>query len=432
MLRRFLDLFRVALATAGRAAFARAAPLYFAILCAASIIFSPMGMRAADVLHFYNGSLIFRLIFLGMWLLATTPAARAVLCEPSLFFLRSLPIRRLQFFAVQGILLLGVESPFIALFLRGGGALAGLAACLVTMAGHTLIAARPRRALDWLAVAVLFFGVAWAPSPLLTIGAALCAVPVGFVTTWVRAPERDVGSTRALVFGPALLALTLAHALGLLRGQAALLLRFFLLSLLGAAIAALAIRNNHIVFAEMQATVTLGVLSGPLLFGACGLAGPVLRSDRQAAWLLEVSGASGGLRVVAAASAVAAFSALSGALFALLTGWLIGGPPTLLLRLAVEVAAQGALLAILACACTRWAQRGDKRDSDRVLMAMLGLILAAALLSWALHEGVLGAYALLAALLLDRDILRANFQGRWLRLRRQRQQEQQDQQGERL
>ena len=44
-------------------------------------------------------------------------------------------------------------------------------------------------------------------------------------------------------------------------------------------------------------------------------------------------------------------------------------------------AAEGALLAIIAFAGTRWAERGDKRDGRRVLLAMLGLILCAALLS---------------------------------------------------
>lgn len=422
MSRRFLDLFRIVSATAGRAAFARAAPLYFAILSAASIIFSPMGMRAADVVHFCDRSPTFRLIFLGLWLLATTPAARAVLCEPSLFFLRSLPVGRPQLFAAQGALLFIAESPLIALFLRGGGMLAGLSVCLMAMAAHTLIVARPRRAIEWLAAGALVGSVAWARSPLLTILAALFGLRVGFVAAWVRAPERDVGGARALVFGPPLLALAMAYVLTLSRGQTALLLRFLLLSLLGAVIAGLAIRNNHILSADMQATVTLGVLSGPLLFGACGLAGPVLRSEKQAAWLLEVSGASGGLRVLATAASVALFGALFGSLFSLLTGWLIGGSPLLLLRLAVEVTAEGALLAIIAVACTRWAQRGDKRDSDRVLVAMLGLILCAALLSWAFHESVLGVYLVLAVLLTERLILRANFQGRWLRLRSERQQ----------
>lgn len=422
MSRRFLDLLCIVFATAGRAAFARAAPLYFAILAAASVIFSPMGMRAADVVHFCEGSPGFRLVFLGLWLLATTPAARALLCEPSLFFLRSLPVTRLQLFAAHGALLFAAEAPFTALFLRGGGVWAGLSACLTAMAAHTLIVARPRRVSEWLAAGALMGSVAWAPSPLLTILAALFALRIGFVAAWVRAPERDVGGTRALVFGPPLLALTMAYVMSLCRGQAALLLRFSLLSLLGAVIAALSIRNNHIVSADMQATVTLGVLSGPLLFGACGLAGPVLRSEKQASWLLEVSGASGGLRVLATAAAVALLGALFGLPFSLLAGWLIGGSPLLLLRLAVEATAEGALLAIIATACMRWAQRGDKRDSDRVLLAMLCLILCAALLSWTFHESVLGVYLVLAALLTERLIVRANFQPRWLRLRSERQQ----------
>src|SRR5438309_295701 len=105
MVSRFLILLRFMGRCAGRVAFARAAPLYFGIAIAASIIFSPLGMRAAEVTHMFAAFRGFRLGLLGFWLIATTPAASALLCEPTVFILRSLPVARWQFFLAQGFLL---------------------------------------------------------------------------------------------------------------------------------------------------------------------------------------------------------------------------------------------------------------------------------------------------------------------------------------
>lgn len=422
MLRRFLALFRVVAGSAGRSAFQRAAPLYFAIVVVASILFSPQGMRAQDVITLGGRSLAFRLTLLGLWLLAATPAARAVLHEPALLILRSLPVPRWHFHLSQGMLLFLVESPWFALHLRGAGVLSGIAAAGMAMAAHLFIVARPRRIFEGLAaLLILVAAVQPLPAPYLLIGAVLL-MPLGFRAAFLRAAERSAYAGPPLVRGPALIALGMAYLLTLWRGHGALLLRALLLSLLGVAISTLALRNNQILETELRATVLLGVLSAPLLLGACGLAGPVLRSEQQASWLLEICGLRGARRVLGTVLPVALFTTLLGTLAGIGVGWLLAGTPQLLLRLGTGAFLQGAAIGVIASTGLRFTQRGDKKDSDRLLLLILFLIFCAALLTWVLHEVVIGAYWAAAIVFFDRAAASASPRGRWLRLRQERRQ----------
>lgn len=422
MLRRFFALFRVVAGSAGRSAFQRAAPLYFAIVVTASVLFSPQGMRAQDVLTLGARSLVFRLTLLGLWLLAATPAARAVLHEPALLFLRSLPVPRWHFYLAQGLLLFLVESPWFALHLRGAGIVSAIAAAAMTMAAHLFIVARPRRIIEGLAAALILVAVIWPqPVPYLLIGSVLL-LPLGFRAAFLRAAERSAYASRVLVRGPALVALGMAYLLTLWRGHGALLLRALLLSLLGVAISTLALRNNRIESAELRSTVMLGVLSAPLLLGACGLAGPVLRSEQQAVWLLEICGVRGANRVLGSVLPVALYTALLGTLAGLCVGWLLDGTPRLLLRLSIGAFLESVALGIIASAGLRFTQRGDKKDGDRLLILILFLIFGAALLTWLLHEVVVGIYCATAIFFFNRAAASASPRGRWLRLRQERRQ----------
>src|SRR6187399_3157097 len=76
--------------SSGRAAVARAMPLYFAVLIGASVLFEGSGVRPADVVHATGASLGQRLLLYLAWTLVSLPALRAVLATPSSFFLRTL------------------------------------------------------------------------------------------------------------------------------------------------------------------------------------------------------------------------------------------------------------------------------------------------------------------------------------------------------
>jgi hypothetical protein len=290
------------------------------------------------------------------------------------------------------------------------------------MAAHALIIAPPRRPFELLAALLLSGSITLQlPWPIF-FALAVVALPFGVHAAWRHAADRSVAPGRPLLRGPALVALSLAYFLTMWRSHGALIGRAFLLALLGAAIATLSLRNNHITESELRSTVTLGVLSAPLLLGACGLAGPILRSEQQANWLLACHGVRGASRVLSTALPVALGAAILGGTSGLLTGLLIDATALDLCRLGVGAACEGAAIGIIASCCVRWAQRGDKKDGDRVLRALLGLLFIAALLSWALHEMVVGVFWLLALFLLDRSITGMSPRSRWRRLQKERQQ----------
>lgn len=419
---RLAALFALVAHTAGRRAVQRAAPLYFAILVAASIIFSPVGMRAADVTKMAADSRGFRVALWGLWLLASAPAARTLLGEPSLGFLRSLPVPRWQIVLPQAVLLFVAELPMVALFGRGHSLLAGLASGLYAMAAHGLYCARLRRWYELVAAGALL-GLLLVPAPFaLVLFAALVVLLLALPAAWVRAPERDTGSPRALLSarGPAVLALAMAYVLTLWRGHAALLTRFALLVVAASVVTALAILNNGIALPGPRAVVSIGVLAAPMLLGAAGIAAPVLRSERQSEWLLASAGTSGPLRVAAALLAIAGPATLFGILHAVLLGWLLAAPPVLMLRLGLGAAATGATLAVIAGGCVRAAQRGDKRDGERLFLWMLLCIPGAALTTYLFQETVLAFWLLAATIAAARQASGLLPRGRWRRLRNER------------
>ena len=79
-----------------------------------------------------------RLCLWGLWLLCSAPAARALITEPRLYFLRSLPVPRWQLVLPQAFFLFFAELPMVALYGRGTSIVAGLASGLLAMAAHFL------------------------------------------------------------------------------------------------------------------------------------------------------------------------------------------------------------------------------------------------------------------------------------------------------
>lgn len=409
--------------TAGRTAFRRTAPFYFAVAIVAGLAFGGNGMNAADLTALMRRSLGLRLSLWGLWLAGSLPAAHAILTEPRLFFLRSLPVARWRVLAVHALLLLVAELPWVALHARGDGALSGLAAALAACGLHAFLVARlrPGRALP--VVILLALALLWPLSApwLLAVGAGLLglALPVAYA----RAPERVAGAGPTLISARlgAVLALPLAYLTLLWRGQRPLLLRCALLCLLSAAIAALAIRNNQIATLDGQNTLSLGVLQVPLLLSLVSLTGPLLRVERELDWLLATCGIEGRRRVQATWLALLAvalvFSLIHGGV---LVAWLAPSGSAGL-RLLLPLLGLAPVVAAGAQAAVRLTAQGTPKDSDRLLFLLLGVIPLCILFAWLFHEALLLPWAMAALVGSEGAARRILPRGRFERLRHERQ-----------
>lgn len=409
--------------TGGRAAAQRAAPLLLGITVASAVIFGGNGMNAADLTGLMDRAPGVRGSLWALWLLAQTPAARALLNERSALLFRALPVPRWQHYAVNAGLLALLELPLTVLYGRGAGPGAALVATLLAMAGHALLCDDGRRPRTWLLGGLLGLGLLAPAAPWRTAGLLLAAgATLGLVlpAAWRRAAARPFPRERRVVFGPASLALLLAQVALLGRTQRPLLLRATVFYLLALGITNLALRNNHIQAPGATAAMALLVLGPFALLAAGALAGSVLSAERTLGWLLLSTGSSGGQRIAAAHGAVMFLTAPLAALYGGLLTVLLRREPTFALRLIGE--SLGCALAA-ACAVTalyRWAQRGDPRDGDRILLVQLALLPAALLASWALGELVLFLWALAAVLLWGRALALAAPLTRYGRLRRER------------
>ncbi|WP_437948146.1 hypothetical protein WME98_46955 [Sorangium sp. So ce296] len=405
MLRRFALVLRVLVSTAGKDAFARAMPLYMGLGLVGAVVFGGNGMHPAQLTGLAGESLPFRLGLWAAWLLVGTPAARALLRAPATFFLRALPVPRLQLLAAHALLLAVAELPWALLWAFGAGPLAGCAACAAALAAHGMLVARPRggrelAALSLLAIAILL----GAPAPLL-LACAAPALALGLRAAVVRAPEVPPGRELPLIpraapaRGGAPLALSLAYVAALVRGHRAVLLRGGALTLIGALAAAAWARSSEPLEDASLAGASLVALAPFALCAGAGFSGPVLREERRIAWLLDACGASAPLRAVAAAAAVAAPLAALGLAHGAAVAALTRAAPLAALRLLGGAGLAGLLLSGVALGCVRWSVRQDGRDSSRVLLSVLAAVVAATVAAWMLDEIALAAWAPAAALL---------------------------------
>jgi hypothetical protein len=387
---------RVLVATAGKAALQRALPLYLGVVLVATIVLEGNGLKPSTLTGLAAISLPFRVGFWSVWLLIATPATRALLGTPSTFYLRTLPVPRWQFLVVLGAWTGVAEAPWIALWARGAGLLAGLSAGAAALAAHALIEARPQRA-EEIAVGALLVGAIalGAPAPLLLLAAAPAA-GVGLRTAWIRAPERSSVPRRSMIVGPAVVALSLAHLLTLARSQGALLLRATLLIALSVIGATRAARNNGLLAPEALAALSLGALAPAVLIASSSLTGPILRTERQASWLLDVCGTSARVRALTAALAVAACGLAEGLIHGAVVSWLLGLGGGAALRLIGGAALAGVELGVIAACCVRWAMRHGGRDGARIVLSVLATIAFAVAAVAALRELALAVWATLA------------------------------------
>ena len=374
---------RVLTRTTGLPALLRAVPAYAALAIAASILFSPNGMRAVDLLRVVASSPAVAAALWGGWIMLTAPAARVLFESPETFFLRALPVPPWHFWLVHAAHLLALQAPWMVLWLRGAGPLAAIAAGVIASAAAALVVARPRGARDLLASALVLLAV-FAPLPAAArLALGLAAVALAVPAAWARATSRSVRRGRSRVGGSAATALLLAHAVVLARRDAATLLRGALAVLLGSAIFALLVRNNGPDAVGHEATLALLAGALPLAITTGGVAAKTLETERRLEWLLLSTGASARLRALTALAIPAILGAVAGLFHGSLGALLADCDLRLALEIALLAASLGASIGIAAAHGSRLAEQPSGVDGTRVLVALIAAVaVTSALVGW--------------------------------------------------
>jgi hypothetical protein len=390
--------------TAGRAAASRATPLYLGLLLVAGTIFGGNGMAARELTLLADHQAVGRLVLLALWLVPTLPVARALLVSPSARFVRVYPVSWITAAVLLAAGLALVEGPWIALWLAGDGLIGGLAAGIAAMTGHALLIGRPRRWYEVVAALGWLGGLAIGTRSWGLFGVA--ALALGLRRSWIGVHEpRYRGEEAMAVPRQSALALAVCYLAVLLRRERPLLWRWALAVLLGMGIATLAIRNNQVTEPDHVLAVSLAVMSPTLVFGALGVGGAVMRVERHARWLLEVSATSRPVRLLGAALALAGCGAAAG----LIHGSVVALSTTTRLRVVLSSVGAGALLSAACALVARWTSRSGEEEGRRALRASVvlgGLVsyLAAAFTEVGVLLAVVSTAALCALAVSERDI----------------------------
>jgi len=382
--------------TSGAAALRRALPTYLGLFVVAVILFAGNGVRSSDVVALALGSPPTRVGLLAAWLLLALPAARALLAAPSAFLIRTWPIPRARLLGVTTAMLVLVEVPWLLLWFKGGGVLAGLAATAITLGGHGLLLARPRGTAEIAAALLWLVAIAILPRPAAALLAGVPAVVLAVRRAFIAAPEQiGVRRARRLVRAgrSTVVALAQMHLATIVRAQRPALLRAIWFAAGGALFAGLAAANNGITDLYRVRVIWRTMAALAIGWGAAGLVGGIQGVERQAAWLLEVHGVTAVTRRLGTALALGGLGASLGATAGAVLGHF--SPVRATAALALDGALAGLAGATTAALAGRWASRGAGRDSARLLAAMLigGAILASC--AWFLPGAALLAAAAL-------------------------------------
>lgn len=369
--------------TAGLPALLRAVPAYVALAITASVLFSPDGMRAVDLIHVVGTSPATAAFLWCGWIVLTAPAARAIFETPETFFLRALPVPPWHFWLVHAAHLLALQAPWMLLWLRGEGAIAALAAGLLAVAASAIVVARPRAARELLAAGLVLVAVALPLHALIRLGSGLGASALAVPVAWSRATSRGVRRGPARVGGSAATALLLAHGVVLARRDATTLLRGVLAVILGAAVFALLVRNNGPDAVGREATLAL--LSGalPLAIFTGGVAAKTIETERRLEWLLLSTGASARLRGLTALAIPVIVGAVGGLVHGLLGALVAGRGVELAIRVTLLALVLGASIGAVAAHGARSAAQPSGVDGTRVVVTLLAAVMATmTLIGW--------------------------------------------------
>jgi len=296
---------RAVVVPAGR----RAAPAWLGCSLIAGLVFGRNAMQPRDVTTLAQNNLAIGLVLAMTWAVIYLPAARVLVRADGAAFLRSLPSPRLLPALVVGVALVGLQLPWLALWLIGAH-LRGLAIVVA-----------------------------------LTIVIAL-------VAAW-----RPRFRTRAPVWRGSFAALRSIHGRALLRRAGDSLLRGVGLAILAGCAGGLFVRNNElagapaaVMGASVIAVVLVPAQVGPLIV--------LLESHRATTWLAQSLGISPTTRTVALAAAVASVHVGSTAI-ALVAFSVIAHPNASVVLAAIVVAVGSSL------GCTRALVGTESADSSR-------------------------------------------------------------------
>jgi hypothetical protein len=405
----YLLLARTLLGLSARAAYPVGAPIYLALAIVASVLFGPTGMRASDVTHAMSGSVAFSIALWSGWLLLALPIARAAFAPRAALYLRWMPAPRWIFLVAGGGCLFTIEAPFILLFGRGAGPLAGFVAGILATAGHSLLLARSTRPLDLAAVALFGFAVAARPAPALLGPVALVAAVLGLRAAFRRAPEVGARAPRPLLSPRSpLAALAVALAAVVIRGEAAVIGRALALGALGGLVIPLAALGHDLTEPSSIGALSIGVLGLALAPGLSGIGAAVMRAERSAEWLLDAAGTPSSLRAAAAATICAGFGAAVGLGGGAIAAAGLGGGHRVLV--AVRVVSIGGTLGAVTGAVLAGSARAagsSPKRADRNMLAAILWAAAATLGASSFGERSLLLILAVAAALVVRDIRRA-------------------------
>jgi hypothetical protein len=358
--------------TSGAAAMRRALPTYLGLFVLSVIFFAGYGVRSSDVVALAQGSPPTRIALLAAWLLLALPGARALIAAPSAFLIRTWPIPRAQLLGVTTAMLVLVELPWLLLWFKGGGVVAGTAATVLALGGHGLLLARPRGAAEIAAALLWLLAVAVLSRPALALLASTPALVLGVRRAFIAAPER-IGVRRAGRWVRAgrstVVALAQMHLATIARAQRPALLRAIWFTAGGTMLAGLVVVNNQIAEPSQVRAIWRTAAALAIGWGAAGLVGGIQRALRQATWLLDVHGVPAFSRRLASALALAGLGTALGAISGAVLGQIL--PFRAAATLALDGGLAGLAGATTAALAGRWACRGDGRDSARLLLAML-------------------------------------------------------------
>lgn len=266
-------------------AYRRAGAVWVGCAIVAAIIFGPTAMHPRDLTRITLGEPGALAVLGGAWLLIFAPIARGLLHADAARFLRSLPAPRVTPLLVQAAALVGLQLPWLLLWVVGDGARG-----LVVVAASTIV------------VCVVAW---WRPSR-----------RVHSAPRWRSA----LGALRGVYLG------ALARRAGdaLVRGAG--------LALVAGLAGGLFVRNNQLVD-EPAARIAASVIALVLVPAQVGVLGVLLDAHRRSTWLARSLGITHGTRVLALVLVIAvthlAAAALAIAGAALVLGSAASGSATL-------------------------------------------------------------------------------------------------------
>jgi hypothetical protein len=328
-------------------AWRRALPVWIGGVLVGVIVFGGTGMRPGDVTQLALQVPLVGAVLGVTWLLLFVPTARVIVRADAARYLRSLPAPRWPAVAVAGAALVGLQLPWLALWLIGerAGGVALVVALTLVIAVVALVRVPPPRVGN----------VRWRGERSALLGVYARAV-------WRRAPD-------ALVRG---------GGLAILAGIAA----------------GLFVRNNDL-DARASGVLATAVIAVVLVPGWVGALLPIVDAHRASAWLAASLGVTERARIGVLAAAIAAVYVLAtciaiaacAIMMETLSPWLVG------LALVTAIS-----LALIVTRAVVWAERAQTSAARIVLGAVVASALAVVALGYfgALGAGALAVIAVLA------------------------------------